>query len=115
MYTSWYEAISELTTEDKALLLDAIFQYHLTGDMPGRDDHVRSIFMILKSQFDYNEELYNKICERNKTNGMKGGRPPKKPKKPTGLSGNPNDMILDDDEIKKEVNPKNPEGFKMPC
>jgi hypothetical protein len=50
------------------------------------------------------------MCLKNKGNGAKGGRPSKKPKKPTGLNGNPNnptepDSDSDNDiDIEKEKN-----------
>ncbi|KKK67815.1 hypothetical protein LCGC14_2950320, partial [marine sediment metagenome] len=45
-------------------------------------------FNFIKLQLDRSNEHYEGICERNRINGAKGGRPPK-PKEPSGLSGNP--------------------------
>ncbi|RKW25470.1 hypothetical protein D8B45_00510, partial [Candidatus Gracilibacteria bacterium] len=53
---------------------------------------VKVVFSKMKNFFDEQNQKYEeKIVKRNKENGAKGGRPPnKKPKKPTGLKGNPN-------------------------
>jgi len=88
MYVSWYEAINQLTDENAGLLLKAIMKYHSTGEIPNIDNPISFPFNFLKPQMDHNWELYDKICERNKLNGSKGGRP-----------------------LKTQNNPNNPLGF----
>ena len=79
---SWYEAISELTNEEKGLLFEAMFKYNKTGKMPQLDNSVKIVFLLLKPQFDYNHNQYHEICQRNKINGAKGGRPMKEKNNP---------------------------------
>jgi hypothetical protein len=92
IYKSHYDAIvHELSNEEKGILFDAICEYNFTGTISDLPLSVRLVFNFMKSQFDRDNKKYEAICERNRENGLKGGRPenPKKPKQPTGLSGNP--------------------------
>jgi len=92
LYTQQYEAIKHLPVEDKGVLLDAIFHYHITGNIqPDLPPMVSMAFSFIRTQLDRDMKKYEKICERNRINGSEGGRPknPSEPKKPTGLSGNP--------------------------
>ena len=65
----------------------------------------------MKPLIDQNKETYNTICERNKENGAKGGRPTKtedNPEKPSGLFTNPEKLNrieynIKEKNIKKEV------------
>lgn len=91
MYVDWYEAISELTTEQKGLLLDAIFKYHLTGEEPEKNSVLKMPFAFMKAVFVINNDKYQRIVERNRENGSKGGRPVKNPVgygKPSGCNDN---------------------------
>lgn len=83
------------------------------------DPITRIALSPFKSQFERDLEKYESIVERNKNNGLKGGRPGsnkenKEPKKPTGLSGNPNnpakadsdsDSDSDSEDIEKTLSP----------
>lgn len=70
-------------------------------------------FEPIKLQLKRDFKKYKSICERNRINGKKGGRPkknPKEPKKPTGLFGNPKkpkkpdtDTDTDTDIIKEKI------------
>ena len=98
-----YSAIQGLTFEEKGLLFDAICRYNFEGITPDLPPILGMAFGFMKVQFDMDSVKYEKICERNKSNGKKGGRPndnPDEPKKPTGLSGNPKNP----DEPKKPDN-----------
>ena len=110
LYNSFYEPIKYLSDEQLGKLFRAIFNYSSTGEIT-EDKEILIAFMFIKNQLDLDNEKYQKICERNKLNGLKGGRP-KKPKKPSGLFGNPtipkkpdNDNDNDNDN-KKENNKK---------
>jgi len=91
LYKSFYDPIKELSVEDKGLLFDAIFMYQIEGIEPTNTSRIYMPFMFFKNQFRLDNVKYEKIVERNKLNGAKGGRPknPDETKKPTGLSGNP--------------------------
>jgi hypothetical protein len=110
IYNSFYEPIKSLSDEQLGKLFRAIFNYTINGEVT-QDNDILIAFMFIKNQLDIDNEKYQKICERNKNNGSKGGRP-KEPKKPSGLIGNPekpkkpdNDNDNDND-IKKENNKK---------
>ncbi len=101
IYAQQYEAIKDLSQSDKGLLLDAIFHYHITGEvMQELPPMVLMAFTFIRTSIDSNTRKYEAIVERNRENGKKGGRPrnpnnPSEPKKPTGLK-------------KTQANPKNP-------
>ena len=63
--------------------------YHLESDFTP-SAIIKVAFSPFKNQFIRDEKKYESIVERNRINGLKGGRP-SKPKEPTGLSGNPSD------------------------
>ena len=79
---------------------------------PTTDNMVVDIaFESVKQNLKRDLKKYQNICERNALNGSKGGRP-KKPKKPSGLIGNPkkpkkadtdNDTDTDIDINKKNI------------
>lgn len=87
------EVINKLTDEQAGKLLKAIKAYQLGEDFE-MDLMTDLVFTPFKSQFIRDDEKYQNIVNRNKNNGLKGGRPktqtnPKEPNEPTGLSGNP--------------------------
>lgn len=101
IYVQQYEAIKDLSQSDKGLLLDAIFHYHITGEvMQELPPMILMAFTFIRTSIDSNTRKYEAIVERNRENGKKGGRPrnpnnPSEPKKPTGLK-------------KTQANPNNP-------
>ena len=101
IYAQQYEAIKDLSQSDKGLLLDAIFHYHITGEvMQELPPMVLMAFTFIRTSIDSNTRKYEAIVERNRENGKKGGRPrnpnnPSEPKKATGLK-------------KNQANPNNP-------
>lgn len=108
LYKDNYEQIQQLSTEEKAELLDAIFEYNISGDTKPLTPIVKVIFGFLKLQFDRDILKYNNICERNRDNGLMGGRPrlnAKEPKKPSRFSGNPNNPV---GAKETQNNPKKP-------
>jgi hypothetical protein len=70
--------LDELTNEQAGILFKAIRDYNL-GVEPELDFAMKMAFLPFKNQFVRDFEKYENTCERNKTNGFKGGRP-KKPK-----------------------------------
>jgi hypothetical protein len=93
LYKSFYEPIKGLSSEDKGNLLDAIFQYQIDGIEPLNTSSIYMAFLFFKNQFRLDNEKYLSVIERNKTNGIKGGRPPK---------------------VETQINPNNPVGFQEP-
>lgn len=93
LYKSFYEPIKGLSSEDKGNLLDAIFQYQIEGFEPPNTSSIYMAFLFFKNQFRLDNEKYLSVVERNKSNGIKGGRPPKQ---------------------ETQTNPNNPVGFSEP-
>jgi len=92
LYITHYPTIQKLSVEEKAELLDAIFEYNINHQEPVFNSRATDItFSFIRQQFDRDEAKYQTIVERNRTNGSRptAGRPPKEPKKPSGLSGKP--------------------------
>jgi hypothetical protein len=116
LHTDSLSVLSKLTTEQKGILLDAIYQYHL-GQTVELDPLMDIVFTPFKNQFDRDFVKYLKVVERNRLNGQKGGRPkdvdiedivdnPDKPtgtqQNPSGLSetqDNPNNLDSDNDSV----------------
>lgn len=88
--TEHLEILNSLSDEDNGKLFKGIFSYVITGKS-GLNGYLKTIFIPFKILIDKNEESYQKIVERNKENGAKGGRP-KKQDNPVGYletQGNP--------------------------
>ena len=83
---------NEMSVEDKAGLLDSIMNYQNWLDLWVQSYAVKIVFSHIRAFFEKQQENYDKIIERNQKNGGKWGRPiQKKPKKPSGLSNNPDE------------------------
>ena len=72
MQFDWYEMIELLNTEQKASLLDAIYQYQLYGEIADVDPMVRLVLTPMFTFFKGAEEDYNKKCIKNSLNRHKG-------------------------------------------
>lgn len=69
LYFQQYEAIKGLPYECKGILLDAVFAYAMTGNVP--DDLpplVSMAFSFIRTAMDIDSEKYEKRCEKNKEN-----------------------------------------------
>ncbi len=91
LYADYQELFEELSDEDAGQLIKHIFKY-VNDQSPKTDNKIVKIsFIPIKRALKRDLKKYENICERNRLNGSKGGRPknPKEPKKPNGLSGNP--------------------------
>lgn len=94
LYNDNYEAIKDLPPEDKGILLDAIFTYSINNIVPDLPPVVKVAFKFIQQSMDRDFEKWERIRERNITNGKLGGRPKiKKPRKPSGLFGNPKNPV----------------------
>ena len=105
LYTSWYDAIRLLSQEQKGDLLDAIFNYHISGTTPEQSSTINLAFRFLKPVMDANISRYQAICEKNQQNGKLGGRP----KKPNGFSENRTviSKTLNDNDIDNDIDNDN--------
>ena len=91
LYTDLIHTVNQLPDDKAGQLFKHILSYVNDQD-PQTDDLITKIsFEPIKQQLKRDLKKYEKICDRNSSNGKLGGRPknPKEPKKPTGLFGNP--------------------------
>lgn len=77
IYREWVELIrEELKPDEQLKAYDTLFDFGLYDKEP-TDLLFRAFTSLMRSKIKLNGEKYDRICERNKTNGAKGGRPPK--------------------------------------
>jgi len=91
LYCDLIHTVSKMPNEKAGELFKHILSY-VNDESPTTDDLIIELtFEPIKQQLKRDLQKYYSICERNKTNGGKGGRPKTQtnPKKPTGLFGNP--------------------------
>ena len=129
IYADYREQFAMLPPEDCKALLLALLDYAETGELPTIEDKtVLMAFTFIRQQIDRDLVKYEATCERNRTNGSKGGRPtkqreveenPPEPKKPTGFYGNPpepkkpekdTDTDTDIDTGNETITPNSPQG-----
>ena len=95
LFNDLRDPVLSLPDEEAGKLFKAIFEYQNGGVHQELKGSTGMAFSFIKQQLDRSAEHYEMICERNRVNGAKGGRPvsktsnKSKPKKPSGLSGNP--------------------------
>lgn len=100
----WVEVLMGYPKEVRYEVYDAIMRYVQSGEISELKPTAKMAFSFIKKEIDYNDEKYQSVCEKNKANGKKGGRPKKddktqkserfsekrsvleKPKKPNGFS-----------------------------
>ena len=92
LYTDVHHTVKKLTDEQAGKLFKHILSY-VNDENPEINDLIIEIaFEPIKQSLKRDLEKYQAIIERNKINGSKGGRPKSsrsKPRKPSGLIGNP--------------------------
>ena len=86
IYYDILEQLEDFTDEQFGHLLRAVIKYDMTGNLPILTHELGFAFKFLKPILDKNKEDYLRICERNRVNGLKGGRP----RNPSGFEENPN-------------------------
>ena len=95
-YTEYREHLSMLPPEQVGELMFALMDYQETGKVPDlpKGSALAMCFSFIKKRMDKDNSKYEERCERNRSNGKKGGRPTKE----TEIS-------------KTEENPNKPNGF----
>jgi hypothetical protein len=77
LYCDLIHSIEELTDEQSGRLFKIILQY-VNDQNPKIEDQILKVaFSPIKLQLKRDLEEWLKTCERNRENGVKGGRPPK--------------------------------------
>ena len=107
IYTSFYGPIKMLSDKQLGRLFRALFDYQIEGSTQV-DADIQMAFAFFKNQMDIDEGKYQKVVQRNKQNGSKGGRPTREenPKNPMGLNkpkkpdnDNDNDLNLESTDV----------------
>jgi len=108
LFNELSDPIQSLSDDEAGKLFKAIFQYQNGGVTQELSGASQMAFMFITKQMDRTDEHYEKICERNRINGAKGGRPknPTEPKEPTGLTGNPTEPKITLPNPNPNPNPK---------
>ena len=88
LYGEQEQLLEDLNDAQTGRIFKAIFEYERTQIVPQLSQVERLVFKSFKISLDKNREKYEKVVERNKANGKKGGRP-KNPNNPSGFSENP--------------------------
>jgi len=99
LFNDTLSVLSKLTNEEKGILFQAIADYNAGRDV-SLDRLMELVFEPFRLQFDRDMDAYEKKCESNKINGLRGGRPIK-PKQSNENQKNPLGYS------KTEANPKN--------
>lgn len=111
--------LDELSNEQAGELFKKIYKYN-SGEKPKETQKTQSVISVIdavfiqfKSQFDRDLEKYDRVVNRNKSNGLLGGRPkknnPKKPKKADSDNDSDNDIIkrknksIDAERLESEI------------
>ncbi len=77
IYLDYEEQFDLLTDEELGQLMRAIILYEKTRKETELSGMLKMAFSFIKTQLDKDREKYNEVCEKNKRNGAKGGRPKK--------------------------------------
>lgn len=100
--------LQELSNEQAGILFKAIKSYH-HGEEAILDFGMRMVFLPFRNQFIRDAVAYQDTVERNRGNGLKGGRPKKEtqvnPNNPSGLYQKQNNP---DGSLKTHHNPPKP-------
>ena len=112
VYYDWKETLSFFNDAEIGEIFRALFEYAEHGTQPDFSNKSLNVaFSFMKNALDRDKKAYEARCEKNRTNGAKGGRPKKteeNPIKPNGFSENPtkpkkpdndNDNVTDNDNV----------------
>lgn len=113
-YTEYREHLEMLPPEQIGELMLALIDYQETGEVPDlpKGSALAMCFSFIKKRMDKDNIKYEEKCERNRSNGKKGGRPTNQtviseteenPNKPFGFSEN--QMVISETE-KKPTEPR---------
>jgi len=111
--------LDKMNNEQAGIFIKTLYEYQASGKLPELDFAMNMALTPFFNQFSRDAEKYKKVAERNKNNGLKGGRPktqnnplglsglknnPKKPKKADNDNDNDNDIKKDLDKSKSKEN-----------
>lgn len=122
LYKSFYAPLKHLKDDELGLLFRALFDYQNGLEIKNLPPQIGMAFAFFKNQFDLDDQKYQVVLERNKSNGSKGGRPKKEetqanPENPVGFyeprKGEKEKEKEIEKDIEKKIN-KKPKGFIAP-
>lgn len=79
LYKSYMQTLAPFTDAERGRIMMAMLSYSATGEIPLFEGNERFIWPFVQNQIDRDLESYRAKCLKNRTNGAKGGRPPKNP------------------------------------
>lgn len=90
-YCDWVDIFEELSDEEAGRLAKHLWRYVNDKNPESEDRAVNLCFISIKKALKRDLEKYNTYIQKQRNNGLKGGRPknPGKPKKPNGYFKNP--------------------------
>lgn len=103
LYTDWKEMFNALSDEQAGMLIKAVFA-HAMGEEVKLDAILSLLFINIRQTLDRDIDKWETIVERNRVNGLKGGRPRTKPRV---TQDNPNNPV---GILGTQSNPKNPDN-----
>jgi len=71
----FYPQVKLLTREQRGDLLIALFAHSAGEELPDMDQVTQMCFLFIRSFMDDNRERFDARCEKNRANGVRGGRP----------------------------------------
>jgi hypothetical protein len=77
IYMDWEEQLTDLTNEERGIILSAMFEYKRTGVVPELPRLLSLVFSFIRQQFDRDADKYEQKIEKRREAGKKGGRPAK--------------------------------------
>lgn len=109
-YRNWWETFRKLPNELRLEVYDNIMQYAFNNEMGEISVFAGVVIDMAKPLLDKDRAKYEAICQRNKANGLRGGRP-RNPEKPSNNPGNPVGYL--GSEKKTQENPEKPYNDKV--
>jgi len=102
IYKETADLVNRLENEEAGMLFKAASKYAFSGEETTFEDRLLDFaYTVIKRDIDRAQERYAKVCERNRANGSKGGRP-KNPVEPKETHENPLGFL------ETQQNPKKP-------
>lgn len=69
------EILNDMSDEQAGVFIKLIYEYQLKGEIHTDDFAMKMALAPFINQFKRDKEKYERVCNRNKSNGSKGGRP----------------------------------------
>ena len=116
LHNSFYAPLKNLSTEDKASLFDAIFQYHIEGKECVLSPTANMAFAFMKEQFIKDHAKYEEKCQRNRENIAKrwnSKHTTEYKRIPSNTKHTDNDNDNDNDIKEKNTKKKVPGNFAL--